>query len=172
MKERNNMSLKKEGLKLIESVNEGGFYSECPCCRETFVLDETGLFYLDDFSPQAEELYKLKLSELEDREKQLKGMKQKINSTSKMGAKAVNIGKILERLAPCMETFPFERNDCRSLFDPIDYIIFEGLEKDSKVKRILFTDIKTGRSRLTKKQKEIQQLVDNKKVVWEKYKRE
>ena len=49
------MSLKKESMKLIESLNEGGLYAECPCCRETFALENTGLFYLDEFSPQATE---------------------------------------------------------------------------------------------------------------------
>jgi len=167
------LSLKKEGTKLINSLNKGSFYAECPCCRESFALKDTGLFYLDDFSPPAEELYNQKIWELKDIRKGLKEKKQKISKTSKIVAKAVNIGKILERLAPCMETFPFERNDCRSLFDPIDYIIFEGLEKEGTVKKILFTDIKTGRfSKLSGKQKEIQSLVENKQVLWETYKRE
>jgi predicted Holliday junction resolvase-like endonuclease len=164
--------LKKEGNKLIDSLNEGNFYAECPCCRESFALEDTGLFYLDDFSPQAEERYNEKICELKDRRIKLKEKKQKISTTSKVGAKAVNIGKILERLAPCLTTFPFERNDCRSLFDPIDYIIFEGLEKDGKVKKIIFTDIKTGRAKLTGKQPEIKNLVENKHVLWETYKRE
>ena len=107
------LSLKKEGIRLINSLNEGGFYAECPCCRESFAIEDTGLFYLDDFSPHAEELYNEKICEFKERRIQLKEKKQKISKTSKVGAKAVNIGKILERLAPCMATFPFERNDCR-----------------------------------------------------------
>jgi len=166
-----NLSLKKESSKLINSLNEGSFYAECPCCRESFALKDTGLFYLDDFSSQAQELYTQRICELKDRRKQLKEKKQKISKTSKVAAKAINIGKILERLAPCMKTFPFERNDCRSLFDPIEYIIFEGLEKDGIVKKIIFSDIKTGKARLTGKQKEIKNLVEDKQVLWETYKR-
>jgi predicted Holliday junction resolvase-like endonuclease len=48
-----------------------------------------------------------------------------------------------------MRDFSFDRNDCRSLFDPIDYIIFEGLSKKNSVSKILFTEIKTGRLVLT-----------------------
>lgn len=165
------LSLKKEGINLINSLNEGSFYAECPCCRQSFALKDTGLFYLDDFSSEAEELYNQKICELKDRRKELRERRQKISKTSKVGAKAVNIGKILERLAPCMKTFPFVRNDCRSLFDPIDYIIFEGLEKDGIVKKILFADIKTGKARPTGKQKKIKSLVESKHVVWETYKR-
>jgi len=167
------LSLKKEGIKLIDSLSKDNFYAECPCCRESFALKDTGLFYLDDFSSEAGELYNQKICELKDRRKELRERRRKISKTSKVGAKAVNIGKILERLAPCMETFPFNRNDCRSLFDPIDYVIFEGLSKEGRVKKILFTDIKTGRySRLSGKQKEIRTLVENKKVIWDIYKRE
>lgn len=166
------MSLKKEGTKLINSLNKSSFYAECPCCRESFALKDTGLFYLDDFSSEAEELYNQKICELKDRRKELKEIRQNISKTSKVMAKAVNIGKILERFAPCMATFPFNRNDCRSLFDPIDYVIFEGLTKEGTVKKIIFTDIKTGNAKLGKKQKEIQTLVDNKQVVWDTYKRE
>ena len=47
--------------------------------------------------------------------------------------------------------------------------IFEGLAKKGKVKKILFTDIKTGNAGLSRKQKEIQTLVENKQVVWDTY---
>ena len=166
------LNLKKEGIKLIQSLNEGNFHSECPCCGESFAIKDVGLFYLDDFSSEAKELYNQKICELKDRRKELKELRLKISKTSKVVAKAVNIGKILERLAPCMQTFPFERNDCRSLFDPIDYIIFEGLEKDGVVNKILFTDFKTGKARLSGKQKRIQKLVENKQVFWEIFSRE
>lgn len=36
----------------------------------------------------------------------------------------------------------FDKNDCRSLFDQIDYVIFEGVNKTGNVQRIIFTDIK------------------------------
>jgi len=167
------MKFKKEVEKVISTLEANRFYAECPCCRESFALKDMGLFYLDNFSSEAEEIYNEKICELKDRRKELRERRRKISKTSKVGAKAVNIGKILERLAPCMETFPFNRNDCRSIFDPIDYVIFEGLSKEGGVKKILFTDIKTGRfSGLRGKQKEIQTLVDNKKVIWDIYKRE
>jgi predicted Holliday junction resolvase-like endonuclease len=82
----------------------------------------------------------------------------------------VNVGFILERLAPTMQGFRFDRNDCRSLFDPIDYVIFEGLSKKGAVSRIIFSDIKTGAAKLSKKQKDIKTLVEKKKIGWDTYK--
>lgn len=87
----------------------------------------------------------------------------------KLTARAVNIGFILERIAPAFTHFPFEHNDCRSLFDPIDYVIFEGLNKKGVVNKIIFTDIKTGAARLNPHQKEIKSLIQNKKVEFKTY---
>ena len=40
------------------------------------------------------------------------------------------------------ENARFDKNDCRCLFDQIDYVIFEGVIKTGSVHRIIFTDIK------------------------------
>jgi predicted Holliday junction resolvase-like endonuclease len=69
-----------------------------------------------------------------------------------------------------MKEFRFERSDCRSLFDPIDYIVFEGLRRKESVSKILFVGIKTGTASLTKKEKGIRNLVENKRVIWDTYK--
>lgn len=155
----------REANEIINSLIEGNFYCECPCgCGEEIKLKQASLFYLDDFSPQGkiahQELLKnLKAQRLEmrDREKRLKEQRQ-------TSAKAVNFGFISERIAPALAHFPFAHRDCRSLFEPIDYIIFEGLHKNANVSKIIFTEIKTGGARLNGHQKEIKVLVENKKV--------
>ena len=89
---------------------------------------------------------------------------------SEVGAKAINLGFLLERLAPTLDDFTFNKNDCRSIFDPIDYVIFEGLNKKQRVDKIVFVDIKTGGARLTSKQRKIKQVVEEKKVEFKTYK--
>ena len=73
-------------------------------------------------------------------------------------------------VAPALEQFRFEKNDCRSLFDPIDYVIFEGLHKTGKVQKIIFTDIKSGSANLKARQKSIKKLVQEKKLEFKTYK--
>jgi len=165
------MSLTKEAKEIIRTLEENQFYAECPCCGETILLKDAGLFYLDDFSPDAEKLYQEKVAECKLREKQLREKRKKISEKSEVSTTAINIGFISERIAPLMRDFCFDRNDCRSLFDPIDYIIFEGLSKRNSVSKILFTEIKTGRARLNDHQKEIRNLVERKQVTWDTYKK-
>jgi len=165
------MNLTKEAKEIIRTLEQNNFYVECPCCREPVLLKDAGLFYLDDFSPEAEELYQQKLGECKVREKEIREKRKKISKKSEVSTTAINIGFISERIAPLMKDFRFDRNDCRSLFDPIDYIIFEGLSKKNSVSKILFAEIKTGKARLNDHQKEIRNLVERKKVTWEMYKR-
>jgi predicted Holliday junction resolvase-like endonuclease len=165
------MNLIKEAREIIRTLEENNFYAECPCCGEPILLKDAGLFYLDDFSSDAEELYQQKLKECKIREKEIREERKAISRRSETATTTINIGFISERIAPLMKDFRFERNDCRSLFDPIDYIIFEGLSKKNSVSKILFTEIKTGKANLTGKQKEIRNLVEHKQVTWDTYKK-
>jgi len=163
------MGLAKKAEEIIRMLEDKRFYAECPCCSKHILLKNAGLFYYDDFTPEAERLYQQLTEELKERKKEYRKRFKTIKQSSQTSAKSVNIGLVLERIAPCFKTFPFDKNDCRSLFDPIDYVVFEGLSKKGSVDRIVFVDIKTGKSRLTGKQPEIRNLVERKRVLWDTY---
>ncbi len=115
--------------KVITELQEGKFFAECPCCGAPVRLKDAGLFFLDEFMPAAEETYERCLAELKARKKALRELKKQIPETSKRQAQAANIGKQVEHFLPCLPGFRFERHDCRSLFDPIDFMVFEGLSE-------------------------------------------
>lgn len=161
---------KREARVIIDALSKSNLYVECPHCNETVGLWHAHLFYLDDFPPEAKTLYQSRLEELKERKESLREMPGKIARASETSASAVNIGLILERIAPSMSNFPFDHNDCRSLFDPIDYVVFEGLSRKGVVERIVFAEIKTGKSKLSTRQGEIRFLIERKRVYWNTYK--
>ncbi len=77
-------------------------------------------------------------------------------------------GKTLEKLVPFLERFPYDAHDIRWLGDPIDLVIFDGQSKD-KLEQIVFCEVKSGESKLTKIQNRIKELVERKKVKWEEF---
>jgi predicted Holliday junction resolvase-like endonuclease len=162
-------NLEKDGNQLIQFLSDNDFVALCPCCGEEIKLSKSGLFVQDEFTPEAENLFKLMQSGLRERAKGLVEERKNIKARAEKGAEAVNFGFIAERIAPVMKEFPFNNNDCRSLFDPIDYVIFDGLSKSDKVSRIIFSDVKTGNAKLQKNQKQIKSAVENKKVEIEFY---
>lgn len=154
---------------IIHALKLGNFYAECPNTGDDISLKKAALFDNDNFSEEALEIYQQQLYEIRATKERLKRIKEIGTSKSQAGAQSVNIGFILERLAPTMGSFRFNHNDCRSLFDPIDYVIFEGLSKNGAVNKVFFIDIKTGNARLNKRQKEIKTVIENKKVSFKKY---
>jgi predicted Holliday junction resolvase-like endonuclease len=158
------MQERKKAKEMIRKLETRGFYAECPCCDEPVRLSDCNLFYLDDFNPTSNEIFETMRQELRDKALDLKKRRMQVSTKSEIGAKAVNLGFIFERLAPSLSSFRFERNDCRSLFDPIDYVIFEGLSSRGAVSRIVFSDIKTGNASLQSNQKEIKSAVNSKRV--------
>lgn len=69
----------------------------------------------------------------------------------------VRLGQISEHMAPFTEAWPYDSKNFRFIGSPIDGITFE---KD----KIVFVEIKTGKSRLSSKQRDIKALVDSGKV--------
>lgn len=163
------MNIKAFARSVIAMLKGREFYAQCPCCDEPIQLADTQLFYLDELPPEAEALYAQLREDIRQRRVDLKDREKRMSDSSQSLARAVNLGCILEQLAPSLNGFPYQCGDCRSLFKPIDYVIFRGLSADSRVDSIVFGDIKTGRARLTYVQREIRDLVGDGKVEWDTY---
>src|SRR5258705_12380816 len=103
-------------LKIIQMLKSDGFYIECPCCNEEVSLKTMQLFDNNNFSNEALEIYAAQLEAIKERKEYLKKLKEVGTTKSEKGAQSINIGFILERLAPTMGSFRFSHNDCRSLF--------------------------------------------------------
>ena len=154
---------------LINFLQQNGFKANCPTCGEGIKLKDASLFSVDNFNAQAKQLLNEKKEELKIQREAISKKKSSTQQRIETTTNSVNMGFILERLAPVLEHFPFDKNDCRSLFDPIDYVIFEGLQKTGKVQKIFFVDIKSGKAKLKSNQKAIKQMIEQKKVEFKNY---
>ena len=154
---------------IISQLEDSNAYAECPCCGgEPIRLRDAGLFFQDNFRGSADKVFGEWQEELIERRRDLREQRARLKRTSSVGARAVNIGAVLERLAPCMTGFCFDRGDCRSLGEPIDYVVFEGVSSGS-VTKIIFADVKTGSARLSDGQRSIRDAVAHKRVKWSMY---
>jgi predicted Holliday junction resolvase-like endonuclease len=101
------------------------------------------------------------------KEQYLKLRRELVTTTGERSVR-VKVGQVLEQIVPALPTFPYAGNDCRSLFKPIDYVVFEGLTQN-EVDSIHFVDVKTGHARMNDHQKEIRRIIDKKRVEFERY---
>jgi len=96
-----------------------------------------------------------KVKKYKDKNGQLKRNFQKMLSQKK--SSEVRVGKIGENLAPFLSDWPYDPNNFRFLGNPVDGIQFTPDE-------IIFIEIKTGKSKLTKSQRNARKLVNAGKV--------
>ena len=68
-------------------------------------------------------------------------------------------GKVAETFAPFLPNFPFKPSECKFIGDPIDYLVFEGLD-ERDVKAVHLLEIKENESKLSKHQKQIKEIID------------
>lgn len=100
------------------------------------------------------------LKDFADLEKQLLDeteARKKVTSQKK--SSEVRLGHIAETLAPFLDQFDFEPEQCNFLGKPIDYISFGEDE-------ITFIEVKSGKSQLNANQRRIRDQVKAKSVVW------
>ena len=100
------------------------------------------------------------LKELNDLEERLTTeTENRKKVTSQKKSSEVRLGHIAETLAPFLDQFDFDPENCTFLGQPIDYISFGDDE-------ITFIEVKSGNSQLNKKQRHIRDLVKSKFVSW------
>ena len=79
-------------------------------------------------------------------------------------------GKTLEKLVPFLDRFPYDPHDVRWLGDPIDLVIFDGYSSKGTPEQIVFCEVKSGESKLSKIQTKIKELVESKRIKWLEFK--
>lgn len=161
--------MKRDLIKELKS--NANIYAECSECGEAFPLRKAIMFYVDGPIPkEVQNIIDERQQEIVDCRKDLTKQRKKLRERVEKATVSVNIGKIIEKIAPAIKGFKLDRRDCRALFEPIDYLVFNGLSKGKgTVDLIYFVDIKTGRAQLNYHQRQIRDAVNNGKVEWDRY---
>lgn len=77
-------------------------------------------------------------------------------------------GKALEKLIPFLKDFKYDPHDVRWLGDPVDLVVFDGYSKQN-LDKIVFCEVKSGESKLTKIQNKIKELIEKQKIGWDEF---
>lgn len=68
-------------------------------------------------------------------------------------------GKVAETFAPFLPNFPFKASECKFLGEPIDYVVFKGLN-ERNINSIHFLEVKSDKSKLSAQQKQIKEILN------------
>lgn len=152
---------------LIQSLKSQALVAECPRCYAEFPLSDALLF--DGrlpFPDEAESRRKEYENVLKEKGTDLLRKKRLATIRAEATAEAVSIGKMVEHLVPILKGFDFKPADCRTLFEPIDLLVLNGLSV-SKVDQLAFMEIKTGGAQLNSHQRKIRDAIRDHRVFYE-----
>jgi predicted Holliday junction resolvase-like endonuclease len=155
------------GMSVLSDLKkERGLFVSCPNCDAEFRLADAIPFDATKrhLPQEAVDYLSGRQEALNDRRGELRAKKLAATTRPRISAKAVNIGKVVEKIAPSLPGFPVTSSDCRLLLEPIDYVVFRGLSARGRVDSIVFADVKTGRGRLSGVQSQVKNLVERGKV--------
>lgn len=142
---------------VIEALSSSALYAQCNKCGGEFKLSESLIFDgLEQFPEDAvivkedmEQQFKLQIEDFDKKSKM-------VDEGAEQRALYVGFGKIMEKIIPAHKDFDIPLSDCRPLFEPIDMISFNGLNRN-KIESLTFYEIKTGKSRLNKHERMIRE---------------
>lgn len=108
-----------------------------------------------------DDVKRLVQQELLETKEELESVKSTVDTTkSSQKSTEVRTGLLLETWAPFLDTFPYDPRSARFLGNPLDYVVFGEDE-------VVFLEVKTGDSSLSKSQRNIKELIEAGKVRFE-----
>ena len=83
-------------------------------------------------------------------------------------SRAVVSGQVSEHLAVYWPEFveQFNPRDAHYIGKPVDYVVFDGLD-DGEVRRVVFVEVKTGRARLNRNERQVRRAIEDGWVDWQ-----
>ena len=95
-----------------------------------------------------------------------------IRSDAIKRSRSVIGGQVAEQLAPFLPGFPCHPGDARFIGKPVDFVAFPGLTEDNNVHEVLLIEVKTGKSALSGREKEVKRAVAEGRVRYVVYRAE
>jgi len=105
------------------------------------------------------------IQDIEELKSLFKNSEKIIRAKSVSSSRRSLVGKFIERFIPFLRNTPYQPSDMHFLGQPIDYIVFQGLHED-KIERVIFVEVKTGNSKLTKREKSLKDAIERRRVSW------
>ena len=84
-------------------------------------------------------------------------------------SRAVLSGQFSEQIAPYLPDFPYKPTEARFIGKPVDFVVFKGMD-EKNINEVVFVEVKSGQSQLSKVEKTLKSAIENKKVLWHEYK--
>lgn len=139
----------------------------CPLCGEIFRLGDIKISYRRKFPMDWYDELLTEEEKITERESKLEEKLREIREKATEHARRVLLPKLLRKVDPLFSKLGYFPQDVKAIFDPIDFVIFDGMNRAEKVKRIVFMDHKTEDREQQIIQKSVERTIDKERYEWE-----
>jgi len=112
----------------------------CPHCQELFRLSDIKISYKAKFGKDWYDKLQEQEEKLQEEQIKIEETLKKIREKTIEKTRRVYLPKMLMQADPVFTPLGYYPQDVKALFDPIDFVIFDGMNRDDKVNRVVFMD--------------------------------
>lgn len=110
----------------------------CPCCGEIVRMSDLHLKYSGKSPKTWLDKYELKLLELQDKEQVFQAKEAEMRETAiERGRNKVPL-MVKNCLCPEFKELEYDPYDIKAIMDPVDFVVFDGLNQEKQVKSVTF----------------------------------
>lgn len=158
--------MQKEVLEFYSSLRH--IFGVCTCCGEIFRLSDCKLYQKKKPDNDWKEELDKEIQRLENLEEKIR---EKIE-TNKEAARTLgrqNADKLVKKIDKIFHPLKLNCNDCKVIFHPIDFIVFNGMNNnhgDCAIKEIMLLDKNNKSGQYLNIQRSIENVIKTKNYDW------
>ena len=164
----------KSNFKCIDMAEELlGFLREqrhifgcCPCCQQIFRLSDSRISYRTTYKPDWMDDLDDKLMKEEEKKAKFEEKRKELRDKAIDEERKKRLPILLNRAVPMFAKRHVNPQDVKTLFDPIDFVVFDGMNMDETVKRVLLLDELAKTAREKSLQESIKNTIETGALTW------
>ena len=140
-------------------------FGVCGKCSNIFRLSKCQIYsrgksdsdWLDDIDAENQKLDDIEIK-IEEKRRELK------EAAAARGRAEAN--KMLKKIDPVFAPMGLNQEDVYGIFDPIDYVVFDGMNQGEEIKSIIFLDQKKASTEQKNLQRSIEKTIEKENYEW------
>jgi len=137
----------------------------CPVCGEIHRLSDLKLFYKGKIKHTWWDELQTDLRKIEQAEERFDEKHEEIKQKTREKTQK-QLPKMLRKCVPTICKHGYSPQDLKAMFDPIDFVIFHGMNKNDQVKKVVLFDGPAHDKRREKIQKSIKTVIKKGNYDW------
>jgi predicted Holliday junction resolvase-like endonuclease len=139
----------------------------CPCCNEIHRLSDLHIKFKGSVSKTWLDEFDKEKQILEEKERKFGEQEEKLREIAREKGRKEAEKVFNKAILPSIRALKFDPYDIKPILNPIDFVVFRGMNKDENVKEIIFLSKMNNFKVLNESRKQIEKVILQQKYDWQ-----